>query len=574
MNINNDQLIIENKRILIVDDNTSIHEDIKKILLPDDSIDEELSNIKNILLEKKDDSKINDSEKIEYEIDDAYQGDEAIEMAYAADKNNQPYALIFMDVRMPPGIDGITTVFEIWKKIPLTEIIICTAYSDYSWNEIINKIGSTDRLLFLKKPFNSVEIKQMTLSLIKKWNLNKQIRYQINNLEDEVAQRTSQLQELLNEFESRVKQKTQLIVSMFNFANELNSYNTLEEVLDCIINAIADFTQSGRISIMLLDKDKKHLVIRKSIGIHPEVNHKVKIGEGIAGNVYKSGKKIIINDIISKGIEKKYSDYDAFISSPLICTPLLGPKTNLGVINVTNKKDNEPYTDEDIEIISYITYTASVAINNQLNELSLEENYIGIIKALATAIEAKDIYTRGHSDRVAKYSTEIAKRLNLPDEQIKTIEFAGILHDIGKIGVPEYILNKPGRLENEEFNKIKEHPEIGEGILKDIQFLEDVREIVRHHHERINGSGYPDGLKKNDISIGSKILGVADSFDAMNSDRIYRTKLPIEEIKKELMKNSGDFLDTDCVNALLDYLKDILYHTDDNEAIKEIIQEA
>ncbi|MBU3915900.1 response regulator [bacterium] len=186
------------KRILIVDDNDAIHEDIHNILdaktkkkdSETEHLEDELFGIDESSTEE------NEIPLGNYRIDDAYQGTEAITMVEKAAQEGFPYALIFMDVRMPPGIDGIQTITEIWKKYSQIEMVICTAYSDYSWDQIVKKIGSTDNLLFMKKPFDSITLKQMALSLTKKWDLAKKNREYIESLEEEVSQRTEQLNQM------------------------------------------------------------------------------------------------------------------------------------------------------------------------------------------------------------------------------------------------------------------------------------------------------------------------------------------------------------------------------------------
>lgn len=160
-----------------------------------------------------------------------------------------------------------------------------------------------------------------------------------------------------------------------------------------------------------------------------------------------------------------------------------------------------------------------------------------MMQSLSTTIEAKDEYTKGHSRRVAQYAALIAKNLGWTNQEIENIKSCAYLHDIGKIGIPDQILNKPGQLTDEEFNLIKQHTIIGQDILKDITIIPHLGEVTRSHHEHYDGTGYPDGLKGNEIPIQARIITLADSYDAMNSKRIYRNALSIEQIKEEIKKN-------------------------------------
>jgi HD-GYP domain-containing protein (c-di-GMP phosphodiesterase class II) len=178
-------------------------------------------------------------------------------------------------------------------------------------------------------------------------------------------------------------------------------------------------------------------------------------------------------------------------------------------------------------------------------------SFMGTIRAMSGALDAKDRYTRGHSDRVAHVSAEIARALGYTPEAIERVRIAGIVHDVGKIGVPESVLCKPGRLTDEEFGKIRMHPEIGHQILEGIPGLQDILPGVLHHHERFDGKGYPHGLAGEDIPLLARIIGVADTFDAMSSNRAYRSKMPREVVLAEIAKCSGSQFDPRVAEAFL-----------------------
>lgn len=180
--------------------------------------------------------------------------------------------------------------------------------------------------------------------------------------------------------------------------------------------------------------------------------------------------------------------------------------------------------------------------------------YLDTIRALATAIDAKDPYTKGHSERVAKMALALAQELYLPEREIEKIEYTALLHDIGKIGVDERILGKDDGLTDEEFKKIKEHTITGAKIIEPIDFLKDSYKSIYHHHERYDGDGYPNGIKEKDIPLSARIITVADAYDAMGSDRPYRKKLSQDKIMKELTEQSGKQFDPEVVKALISIL--------------------
>mgnify|MGYP005895628435 CR=1 FL=1 len=197
-------------------------------------------------------------------------------------------------------------------------------------------------------------------------------------------------------------------------------------------------------------------------------------------------------------------------------------------------------------------------IENARQQLELEhkqkqtENHsLQMMQTLSTTIEAKDEYTRGHSYRVAEYAALIAAELGWSSEEIQQLKHAAYLHDIGKIGIPDLILNKPSRLTDDEYNLIKKHTVIGAEILKDITFVPHIVEVARNHHERYDGNGYPDGLSSVEIPIHARITAMADSYDAMNSRRIYRNALPPEMIREEISKNRGKQFDPEITDVFL-----------------------
>lgn len=178
-----------------------------------------------------------------------------------------------------------------------------------------------------------------------------------------------------------------------------------------------------------------------------------------------------------------------------------------------------------------------------------------VIECLTTALDAKDPYTSGHSNRVADMTFDIAKHMGLKGSKLETIHLAAHLHDIGKIGISENVLNKVGKLLPEEWAEIKKHPEIGYNILSKSQYMKEVSKIVLHHHERWDGKGYPSGLKQAEIPLGSRIITVADSIDAMTYDRPYRPAMSWKECKNEIILNCGIQFDP-AVVKVIDYLGD------------------
>ncbi len=250
----------KNTRILIIDDNKSIHEDFRKVLCSRKSkTHQDIDNLEDELFGESKNASNADTNFIDYETDSAYQGQEALTMIQKAEDEGRPYALAFMDVRMPPGWDGVETISRIWLKFPYIEMVLCTAYSDYTWNEIIEKLGVTDKLLFLRKPFDAIAVQQMALTLVKKWNLGEQAREYVENLEHEVEERTAQLKKILNELEIKnseliTSNKQLRHVALHDPLTKLPNRNLFNDRLKHSIN-IAE-RENSQLAVFLIDIDK------------------------------------------------------------------------------------------------------------------------------------------------------------------------------------------------------------------------------------------------------------------------------------------------------------------------------
>lgn len=235
--------------------------------------------------------------------------------------------------------------------------------------------------------------------------------------------------------------------------------------------------------------------------------------------------------------------------------PLQVKEDHIGSIFVMSAR-RRAFDENHARALSMLASQVAVSLENAQLYENLRDNYAATIAALSATIDAKDHYTRGHSDRVMEYSVHIARALGLPEDAMETIRFAGLLHDIGKIGVSEAILLKPAKLSPEEFELIKTHSVIGASIVEQIDFLNKLTPIILHHHERYGGGGYPDGLYGDDIPLLARILAVADAFEAMTSERAYRPALTQDQAIAELRRCAGEQFDPMVVQVFLDIVRD------------------
>ncbi len=298
--------------------------------------------------------------------------------------------------------------------------------------------------------------------------------------------------------------------------------------------------------LRLLDIDKKTLLVNSSHCNCKSFIKKIpllKAGESVCDAVVLSKKPFVVYDLDNdpRISSQEFSRKKGFKS--MLSIPVMFQGEVSGVIS-TYSRNPRYFTEEEIEVLSIFASQVAVAIQESRHYESLHMNYFNTMRALALAIEAKDPYTRGHTERVTEYAIAVARVLKVSPRELELLRFAGELHDIGKISIPDSILSKPGRLTPEERVIIEQHPVKGENLLKPLDFLRPVRPVVRHHHEKYDGTGYPDRLKKKKIPFLSRILACADAFDAMTSDRPYRLrKLTVEEACDEIKNNVGSQFD-------------------------------
>ena len=341
----------------------------------------------------------------------------------------------------------------------------------------------------------------------------------------------------------------------------INSSLDLDSVLTYFIDMTSRITESDRSTLMLYDDVNQELYVEASRGFdQKEIQDlRFKLGEGIAGHAAKTCRPLRVTNTNNDPKFKQLAFQATDEALTLISAPLLNKDNLVGVINCERELAKKgPYTLENLDLLDTLASQASVAIENARLYHNLLNVYLETIRSLAAAIDAKDSYTHGHSRRVTDLSVGIAQVMRLPRTEGDTIRHAALLHDVGKIGISEHILLKPGRLTDEEFETIKAHPHIGAGILNSIEFLKNVCEVIEHHHERYDGRGYPAGLIGDEIPMGARIIMVADSFDAITSQRPYRKPLTFAEAAAEIVRCSGTQFDPEVVEHFM-LLRDSTY---------------
>jgi len=248
------------------------------------------------------------------------------------------------------------------------------------------------------------------------------------------------------------------------------------------------------------------------------------VDTGILEWIKSSSNSLLIKDMANDP-QYKAAFNGILGSGSLLAMPFVRQQRLLGIIVLYRQAGGKPFHEDDQQYLSVLSCMAAVALENMEIYDEMKNYFTGTIRALITTVETKDAFTFGHSARVAKYCLMIADKLNMNEMDKRRLEYLSLLHDIGKIGIPETILKKPIPLTDEEWMILRGHPELGENIVRSIHFLPEGAQVVRHHHEFFDGGGYPDGLKGDAIPLFARIISVADAYDAMNSDRPYRNSI-------------------------------------------------
>ncbi|MCK5236012.1 MAG: GAF domain-containing protein, partial [Deltaproteobacteria bacterium] len=352
--------------------------------------------------------------------------------------------------------------------------------------------------------------------------------------------------------------------------------STLDEkvVRTRAIEAITKLVNANVGSLLMVDDEKKELFFEVALGVKGEMvkELRLKVGEGIAGWVAKYAKPLVINDARSdKRFQSKMDKKSKFNTRNLVCVPVMLKGKVIGVLQAINKSEGN-FNDEDASLLTLFSNQVAIALDNARLYSELREAFYATSESLAEAIEKRDPYTGGHTKRVLAFSLAIGIEMALDTEAIDDLKLAAILHDIGKIGIDDAILRKNGRLNDEEFKSMSDHPRIGADIIEYVPKLSRIVPGIYYHHERVDGKGYPKKLKKNKIPLMARIIAVADTYDAMTTTRPYRKSLSEKVAIKELRDCSGTQFDGEVVKAFIKaYKKGIIREYSSMNSIVELV---
>ena len=418
----------------------------------------------------------------------------------------EAFGVVFLDVNMPPGPDGIWLAKEIRALDEEVNIVLVTGFAGIDLEAISAEIPPLDKLLYLQKPFHVQEILQLASALTAKWHAEKKSKEVMRFLEMEVEARTG---ELLKEIEERKWAQQRLEASEKNFSNII---------------------RHSRDPILIISKEGK-------------VKYLNPAGLEILGDPTKVSRELT-----------QLALNPTSLTSPVE----VDIKTQNGAMSAEMVVSQTQWEGEESFLASFRDITSRKRLEEVLKESlqKVRETLVETIKAMAYLVETRDPYTAGHQQRVALLADEIAKVLNLPEDQRYGLYLAALIHDIGKISIPAEILTKPSKLTDIEMKLMQGHPQTGYDILKNIPFPWPIATIVLEHHERLDGSGYPLGKSDGEILLESQILAVADVVEAMASHRPYRPALGVEPALLEIDSKKGVKYNPQVVEACIEVVRE------------------
>ena len=433
-------------------------------------------------------------------------------------RRRDDFVLLFTDIMMP-DMDGIQLIREARKIRPTLIPIVMTGFATLETARAAVKEGAYDYVL---KPFSLSEVKLAVANAIERYRL---------------ATENARLREL---------------TEIFDISETMASIQEERKLLDFVLQAALNQVGAYRGSLMISGTDGKTLEVAASAGLSEEaVSTIVEFGKGISGKVAESGQPILVENMADhpsvEEISRRLTE-TSFVSLPLKTRPAPEDAETssqvLAVLNVCGKHGNGRFTEADLKTLDIVASHAAAALGNVRKLRKVERAHLAALEQMARLLEARDSYLKGHSVRVREISIKLAQSLGLPPTECEQLGLVALFHDIGNLGIDYALLQKPGELTEEEREQIRQHTLIGDTIVKSADMLPpDFHRVVRNHHERVDGKGYPDGLSGDSIPLVVRILGVAEAVVAMASDRPYRGAFSLDEIVKELRSKSGGQFD-------------------------------
>ncbi len=358
----------------------------------------------------------------------------------------------------------------------------------------------------------------------------------------------------VRESKQQARDSTQEVLDLVQIGQVMNESRNRGQVVTRVIEESLKRIGAQSAAILLLNESRGELIVEavRGNGCPFRTNEVVSDSNPVYQQVATQRRPIIIGG----GVRSRVSGQaEPASEGNTACVPLIVEGSLIGMLAVSDKNGGASFTGRDTDILSYLGNSAALVLENSLLQRNLNEVFLKVVGSLASAVDQRDPFTRSHSKRVTEYAVAIGRARSLEPNDMDTLQFGAILHDIGKIGIRDSVLLKDGRLTEEEFEVIKSHPVRGEMILESITLPWPVLPIIRSHHERYGGGGYPDGIKGDQISPLARIVTVADVFDAITSKRSYRNAMPLDQALGEVRRGTNSLFDPRLVPTAIEVLR-------------------
>jgi response regulator RpfG family c-di-GMP phosphodiesterase len=360
----------------------------------------------------------------------------------------------------------------------------------------------------------------------------------------------------------KIVKLTKNLETLYRAGDAINSIQNLDEMLDLVAETLlAVYQDVERLCILLKARQGALRFEPKIIKTRPDVPAEpLRLSRSILGKSVREEVCLLAGDARS---DERFVGSQSIMNMRIrsvMCAPLISKGSVLGVVYLDNRKAPDRFDEDDLALLSALANQSAVAIENSLLYEEVQRGYHEAILALMNTVDAKDSYTSGHSQRTSRYAHGIAREMGVSEEECKKVRIGAELHDIGKIGVGDFILGKQDTLSAVEFNTIQAHVLAGENIVKPIRYLRFALPMIRHHHEHYDGTGYPDRLKGDQIPLGARIIGAADAFDAMTTQRPYNKPLSTREALRKCIALKGKQFDPEVIDALARFVDKAVKH--------------